>query len=317
MDDKIKVSIICNAYNHANYIKDALEGFIMQKTNFAYEILIHDDASTDNTASIIRKYENKYPKLIKGIYQTENQYSKGINITKTYHLPRVNGKYIALCEGDDYWTDPLKLQKQYDKMEKNPQIDICAHAVTKIRASNGEKLDFIAPSNKETVFSLGEVIGGGGGFVATNSLFYRRELLDNQPQFRKKCGLDYSLQIQGAMRGGMLYLPDNMAVYRALVPGSWTVRMNQNGYNDNQRNKIKMMLDMVDEETLGKYSEIVNKAKLEVDFSSFEIAGRYRELRKGDLRKLYNEKSLQWKVKTYIKEYFPFVLQIYRKIGKK
>lgn len=317
MNNKIEVSIICNAYNQASYIKDALEGFIMQKTNFAYEVLIHDDASTDNTADIIREYANKYPELIKPIYQTENQYSKEINITQTYHLPRVSGKYIALCEGDDYWTDPLKLQKQYDEMEKNSQIDICAHAVTRICASNGEKLDAIAPSDKKTVFNLDEVIGGGGGFVATNSLFYRRELLDNLPKFREKCGLDYALQIHGAMRGGMLYLPDNMAVYRASVPGSWTARMNQNGYSDNQRNKIKKMLDMVNEETSGKYSEIINKSKLEVDFSSLELAGRYRELRMGELKKLYNEKSLQWKVKTYIKEYFPFIFQLYRKFGKR
>jgi len=218
----VAVSIICNAYNHGPYIRDALEGFVKQRTNFEYEVLIHDDASTDNTADVIREYEKKYPYIIKPIYQTENQYSKGVNITQVYHLPRMNGKYVALCEGDDYWTDPLKLQKQYDAMESHPNVDICAHAVTKMRAANGRKAGAVSPSKVETIFTISEVIAGGGGFVATNSLFYRRKLLENQPEFRRRCPLDYSLQIQGAMRGGMLYLPDNMAVYRVLVPESWT-----------------------------------------------------------------------------------------------
>lgn len=310
---EIKVSVICDAYNHGPFIRDALEGFVLQRTNFKYEVLIHDDASTDNTADIIREYEKKYPELIKPIYQTQNQYSKGVNITQIYNLPRLKGQYVALCEGDDYWTDPFKLQKQFDAMEAHPEIDICAHAASKIRASNGQILASIAPCDRKTVFSTEEVIAGGGGFVATNSLFYRRKLLENQPNFRKQCLLDYSLQIQGSLRGGMLYLSDNMSVYRVLVPGSWTVRMNNSKYTDGQRNKIKSMLDMVDQETQGKYHQTIKKAKLDVDFSSLELAGRYKELRSGELRALYNQKSLKWKIKLYLKEYFPWLLQLYRK----
>ena len=105
----ILVSICCITYNHEDYIADAIEGFLMQKTDFKYEVLIHDDASTDRTAEIIRKYERKFPNLIKPIYQTENQHSKGIKVGK-YNIERALGKYIALCEGDDYWVDPCKLQ---------------------------------------------------------------------------------------------------------------------------------------------------------------------------------------------------------------
>ena len=111
--DKVMVSVICNTYNHEKYIKSALDGFVMQKTNFEYEVLIHDDASTDSTADIIREYEKKYPDIIKPIYQSENQYSKKVPISKTYQYSRAKGKYIAICEGDDYWTDPFKLQKQF------------------------------------------------------------------------------------------------------------------------------------------------------------------------------------------------------------
>ncbi len=121
------LSISCATYNHENFIKDCLDGFVMQKTNFNFEVLIHDDASTDNTANIIREYEQKYPDIIKPIYQTENQYSKGKPISATFNWPRAQSKYIALCEGDDYWTDPNKLQKQVDFLEANPDYMMCFH----------------------------------------------------------------------------------------------------------------------------------------------------------------------------------------------
>jgi glycosyltransferase involved in cell wall biosynthesis len=94
----------------------------MQKTDFPIEALIHDDASTDGTADIIREYEQKYPEIIKPIYQTENQYSKGVDVSTIYNFSRAQGKYIALCEGDDYWTDPYKLQKQVAVLEGNDKI---------------------------------------------------------------------------------------------------------------------------------------------------------------------------------------------------
>ncbi len=138
------VSICCVTYNHEPYIHDCLNGFIMQKTNFPFEVLIHDDASTDKTADIIREYEAKYPNIIKPVYQSENQFSKKVDINITYQFPRAKGKYIALCEGDDYWTDPLKLQKQVDFLEANEEYSMCFHDVSIIRDDgilvNGSKL---------------------------------------------------------------------------------------------------------------------------------------------------------------------------------
>jgi len=113
------VSICCITYNHEKYIAQAIEGFLMQKTDFPIEIIIHDDASIDRTADIIREYEIKHPKFIKPIYQKENQWSKGIRPYPIYVWPEARGKYIAICEGDDYWTDPYKLQKQVSFLEDN------------------------------------------------------------------------------------------------------------------------------------------------------------------------------------------------------
>src|SRR3972149_8846841 len=126
-DSKPLVSVCCITYNHEAYIRNSIEGFLMQITTFPIEIIIHDDASIDNTSDIIREYEIKYPEIIKAIYQTENQWSKGIKPSPTYVWPRARGKYIALCEGDDYWTDPHKLQKQVDFMENHQEYSLCSH----------------------------------------------------------------------------------------------------------------------------------------------------------------------------------------------
>ncbi len=123
--DKPLVSICCLTYNHGRYIRQCLDGFIMQKTSFPFEVLIYDDASTDNNAEILKEYEAKYPNIIKPICETENRYSRGLEVANTYFYSRVQGKYLAMCEGDDYWTDPLKLQKQVDFLERNPDYTIC------------------------------------------------------------------------------------------------------------------------------------------------------------------------------------------------
>ncbi len=128
------VSIACITYSHATYIAECIEGFLMQETTFPVEILIRDDASTDGTAEIVRSYEKKHPNLIKGIYETENQYSKGVKPGRVAWR-KANGKYVAFCEGDDYWTDPSKLQRQVDFLESNLECSACFHQVNRVDAS--------------------------------------------------------------------------------------------------------------------------------------------------------------------------------------
>src|SRR5690625_5413198 len=119
------VSISCITYDHEKFISDAIEGFLMQETTFPVEINIHDDASTDNTAKIVREYEKKYPNvLFNVIYQTENQYSKRDGSIRRIQHGRARGKYYATCEGDDYWIDPLKLQKQFEFLEFNIHFNL-------------------------------------------------------------------------------------------------------------------------------------------------------------------------------------------------
>lgn len=120
------VSICCLVYNHESFLRDCFNGFITQQITFPIEILVHDDASSDNSAGVIKEYTDKYPDLFKPIYQSENQYSKGVDVFQL-NAQRAIGKYIAICEGDDYWTDPNKLQMQVDFLESHPDYSMCFH----------------------------------------------------------------------------------------------------------------------------------------------------------------------------------------------
>ena len=299
MCNEIAVSVMCNAYNHELYIEDALKGFVMQKTNFLFEVLVHDDASTDRTADIIREYEKKYPDLIKPIYQTENQYSKNSTIIGDLQRSRAKGKYFAICEGDDYWTDPYKLQKQFDAMEAHPEIDICAHAATKTMGN--KRAVMVAPSSKDCIFTLPEVIEGGGGFVVTNSLFYRGCLSQSKPEFRTFLSLDYTMQIHGSIRGGMLYLKDNMSVYRGVVANSWTDKMrgNENAFRKHN-DKVIEMLNIFNKEFDGAYTDVVQRTALNLRFNELYKACDITNIRKEPYKELYRKLILKRKVKLII-----------------
>lgn len=141
------VSVCCNTYNHEKYISEALDSFLMQETNFPFEIIVRDDASPDKTAEIIREYEAKYPNIIKPIYEKENGYQKGIKPSPVTFAKSI-GEYIAFCEGDDYWTDKKKLQIQKDFLESNPEYIICYTDVEAFN-ENGIIQDYIGGATKD------------------------------------------------------------------------------------------------------------------------------------------------------------------------
>ena len=254
MNENIKVSIICNAFNHEKYIRQTLEGFIKQNTSFKFEVLIHDDASTDNTAEIIREFEREYPEIIKPIYQIENQYSKGIKITTQIQYPRAKGEYIAICEGDDYWCDYNKLQRQYDVMNNHPEIDMCAHRAETVHGADDAHRGYQGPGDKDSLLTVDEVIVNEGGYLPTNSLFFRKDIVCVKDALSPHINLDYMLQVRGALRGGIYYLGDVMSVYRVCTPGSWTSRTRRHGARKRAINKrVKKFLVALNRETKFKY----------------------------------------------------------------
>lgn len=210
------VSIGCITYNHEKFIRQTLDGFLSQKTDFSFEILIHDDASTDKTADIIRDYEKRYPTIIKPIYQTENQYSKGKNITFTYQLPRAKGRYIALCEGDDYWSDTTKLQRQVDFLEKNESYALVFHPV-RVFFEDKEKEDSIFPEDKSG-FTQSKLIERN--FIQTNSVMYR-SLGDYSSIRNDVLPGDWYLHLYHAQFGKIGFIDRVMSAYRRHKGGIW------------------------------------------------------------------------------------------------
>ena len=221
-NEHIMVTVRCRTYNHENYIRDCLEGFVMQKTKFRFEVLVHDDASTDKTASIVKEYAEKYPNIIVPILEKENQYSKHDGTIERIFLSMSHGKYIAACEGDDCWTDPLKLQKQVDFLEAHPDYTMVCNRTQlyseKVHKAIGENYCY----NQSQPVDVRDVICRGGMFISTCSIIYRANLKDNYPDYCRKCKVgDFPLQIMAAMKGNIYYFNDMMSVYRTDNPMSW------------------------------------------------------------------------------------------------
>lgn len=216
------VSISCITYNHEKYIRETIEGFLMQKTTFSIEILIHDDASTDKTAEIIKEYELKYPNLIKPIYQLENQYSKGVSISLTFNFPRAKGKYIALCEGDDFWADPYKLQKQVSFLEDNPEYGL-AHGNCNlyyqdsgkiVKNANDKFLNLEPIKNKNDLFFK---IIKWEYIIRTATVVFRKDLLNQVPKnsMRFQMG-DTPMWLDFTQITKFVYFKDVFSMYRIL-----------------------------------------------------------------------------------------------------
>jgi glycosyltransferase involved in cell wall biosynthesis len=205
------VSICCITYNHENFIREALDGFLIQQTSFPIEIVIHDDASTDATTSIICEYREKHPHLIRTIIQTENQYSqRGFGFIADL-FRQAKGKYIALCEGDDYWIDPLKLQKQVDFLENNPDFAICFHKV-KIMEEGCLKDDYITsdPLSVSTIVDLAK-----GNYIHTPSCVFRNNTSKiSWSNFSESPLGDYYIHMMNAEYGNIFHMNEVMSVYR-------------------------------------------------------------------------------------------------------
>ena len=241
-NEDILVSIITLAYNHEPYIRECLDGILMQKTSFKFELLIHDDASTDNTANVIREYEAKHSDIIKPIYQTENQYSKRVPIGSTYLYPRAEGKYIALCEGDDYWTDPLKLQKQVDFLESHPDYVMCfARAIEHFE--NEKKEDQIFSLVEDREYKGIELFENW--VVPTATVLYRREILQTKLYEKVKTNKNFifgdtPLFLTCANYGKIRGFSDVFSVYRRHDNGVTKMKTDWDYYKKYQSHELEI-----------------------------------------------------------------------------
>lgn len=222
-EDSPMVSICCITYNHEPYIADAIEGFLMQETEFDFEILIGDDCSEDGTYRIAKEYEKKNPERLRIITNAKN-----IGGRKNFRnlLEKAKGDYIAVCEGDDYWTDSQKLQKQIDFMEKNPDCGMCFHSA-KVVSSMKIPLGLRIRPFKENHLCTGEeVIRIAGGKIPTQSKVYRKHIRENAPEWYMNAHAgDIATDLLFVTRGKIAYIDEAMSAYRLASKGSWSRRL--------------------------------------------------------------------------------------------
>lgn len=218
MSSNVDVNIWCLTYNHSKYIRQTLESFLMQKTNFTCNIIIYDDASTDDNQKIIQEYVDKYPDKFIAILSDENLYSQGKSFFPIV-IPFFTGKYIAICEGDDYWTDPYKLQKQYDIMEANPQYSACYHNIIPIDKNGNVHSNYKSyPYRKEHIFDKNQLnLFRLPGQTATR--FMRNVYTELSPHALQsfidcKMNGDIKTALLLAQYGDIIYLEDAMVAHR-------------------------------------------------------------------------------------------------------
>ena len=313
MDQEIAVSIHCLTYNHEKYVRKTLEGFVSQETTFQFEVLIHDDASTDSTKEIISEFALKYPDIIKPIIQKENQMQKHIGILRTYQIPRIKGRYVAYCEGDDYWTDTHKLQKQFDALESNLDCSMCTCRIRGIK-ENGELLNKWWPNFE---LERGKIdaqrfldirwrypFQTSGYFVRTE---YLKDYIAEKPLFAQEAGVgDEPLLLYAITRGCIYYLDDEMSCYRQMSIGSFSARNKSPDRVAVYRKKLLRMMQEFD-----KYTDYRFDCKLLFyEFKERMHTGHFKELLSPCYHDVLMEESLVRRLYIYLNCVFPVIDRI-------
>lgn len=277
------VGVRCYTFNQSCYITDTMNGFVMQQTDFPFVCCVVDDASADGEQEVIKRYVSEnfdlqdysvafekdadYGHVLFAQHKTNRNCYFAVVLLKENHYSQkkskasylrewMDAKYIALCEGDDYWTNPLKLQKQVDYLENHPDCSMSTHAA--FFDVKGEWMKWGCQHEMECDLTTDEVIRNGGLYLATASLIYRRVLSHDKPEWRKMADVgDYPLQILGTLRGTLHYFPEIMCVYRYQHPESWTNNEKLAGINVSHLKREIVWLKLLDEETDNKYSDAV------------------------------------------------------------
>ena len=302
-----KVYIRCYTYNHAQFIEDAMNGFVMQETDFPYVATIVDDASTDETPQVITSYfercfdtddssvafreETEYGTVLFARHKTNpNCFFAVVLLNENHHKKKSKRPYltrwtndvpyVALCEGDDYWTDSKKLQKQVDYLDNHPKCSLCVHSCNWLIGEEIQQSGCHWAFTKD--MEVEEIISVGGWSFATASFVFRSELNNVSPAWKKRASVgDYPLQILCGLHGYVHYLPDVMGVYRFQHEGSWSYRQRQKDVSVSfHKNRIEWMA-MLDDATDHKYQKVIYDQL----FKSYNALFNYREIGFGEYAK--------------------------------
>ncbi len=323
--ESARVSVLCAAYNQKPYIRKMLDGLVMQKTDFPVEFLIHDDASTDGTAEIISEYADRYPDRIIPFLDTENQYQKGNNFLFTQLLPAAKGKYLAICEGDDYWTDPTKLQRQYDAMETHPECCMCVHKAQGISENDSKKIrTFPQTDEKEGVVDtdsfIHRLLADREWIFHTTSYFLKTDVLkqavrDRQTFFLSAMYPDHGMLLLGVYGGGLYYIDRCMSAYRMQAKGGVT---NKNIRREADQKRRTMVAERAIRSL--EHFDLVTENRYHTDIQKFldyqrciieECRGNYSFLLQKDMCHVFRQFPKRVRFRICIASCLPFFDRLY------
>ncbi|MEG1525559.1 MAG: glycosyltransferase [Clostridia bacterium] len=309
------VSVVCDTFNQRDYIGQTIQGFLLQKTSFPVELIIHDDASTDGTADVIRRYAAEHPDLIRAVLRVDNMFSQDPKILEHYVFPLCRGKYTAICEGDDFWTDEHKLQMQVDYMEAHPDCTLCFHAAELVNA-DGKHLGWQRPYETDTLVPTADIIRGMGGFCPTASLMVPTILAQNRAAY---CDLttvdDAPLQIFFASRGTTYYMAQPMASYRVNAAGSWSLAQRKLGKAKRiaLQESLIAMHEAFDADTHGEWHGAVLDAlavdRFEILWLNDDLSG----MKQPTYRTLYQKLPFKSRMRLHVQTWFPRLYRRFRR----
>lgn len=252
------VSVHMITYNHEPYIAEAIEGVLGQKTDFPIELIIGEDCSTDNTRAIVLEYQRQYPQLIRVLVPSRNV---GMQVNGRRVLDACRGAFVAFCEGDDYWIDPKKLEKQVAFMERNPNLSMTFHAARIVYADGSGRSQTHRYRGRSKV-SPKEVVLGGGSFYPTCSAMFRRAVFDDYPVFLRTAPVgDAMMALNAIMKGDVGYIDEIMAVYNSAVRGSWSERRAKAGLSEDLDfvARLRDIYTQFDKQTAYKFTSSVRQ----------------------------------------------------------
>ena len=287
------VSVVCITYNQEDYISSALDGFLKQKTDFPFEVLVHDDASTDRTTQIVKAYERKYPEIVKAVYEKENQYSRGRDILLDIMLPKISGQYVATCEGDDYWESTNKLQKSFDYLSTHPKCSMVSHSTDMYVGESTERRHYTPKFLNRGGILRSELIIIENNLIHTSSHFYRKDFLTrNLPVFLRmeKLGEVYDVVyvMMAATEGYIYILPDVLSIYRFRSKNSWNIRVAE----DDAKMIEALLIQCKCAKLINHYRHycfdtILNERNRRSRFLIYKLKGDVRKLRRKEFQDLF------------------------------
>ena len=314
------VSVLCTAYNHEEYIRDALESIVTQQTDFPFELLVNDDASTDGTAAIIREYAEKYPDIVRPFYQEKNLYSQDIDIYYAVFFPNARGKYVAFCEGDDYWTDPTKLQRQVDFLEAHPEYSACVHNTLLHYCTGSRPDEELVQRGEDCDVEFEDILPGMSTAWHTSSLLAKTPLLADPPDFyyiAAEYGFgDYPYGIWLRHNGPVRFIARTMSAYRICSnDASWS-----SGVEGRYDKLVRFMTGAIamleayrahvtDPGVLALVDDNILKWKFQLLYTQ----GKDKELRRPPYNRLLKEKPLRFRINNAVKCLFPALHRLYRR----